>query len=57
MPLRMKILPGRIALKTLDPMALCTDFLVFLPPLEKFNSPSRMFRMYGCMQETAGFNL
>ena len=30
LPLRMKILPGRTALKTLDPMALCTDRC--LPP-------------------------
>ena len=30
LPLRMKILPGRTALKTLDPMALCTDHC--LPP-------------------------
>ena len=30
LPLRMKILPGRTALKTLGPMALCTDRC--LPP-------------------------
>ena len=30
LPPRMKILPGRTALKTLDPMALCTDRC--LPP-------------------------
>ena len=30
LPLRMKILPGRTALKTLDPMPLCTDRC--LPP-------------------------
>ena len=30
LPLGMKILPGRTALKTLDPMALCTDRC--LPP-------------------------
>ena len=30
LPHRMKILPGRTALKTLDPMALCTDSC--LPP-------------------------
>ena len=30
LPLRIEILPGRTALKMLDPMALCTDS--YLPP-------------------------
>ena len=58
--LRMKILPGRTALKTLDPMALCTGHC--LPP--SFGTFSRTvistvetFRMLGDMQETAGFDL
>ena len=56
---RMKILPDRTALKTLDPMALCTDRC--LPPSLDFivecNSTVEIFRMLGDMQETAGFDL
>ena len=57
--LRMKILPGRTALKTLDSMALCTDRC--LPPsfgtFSRTNSTVEIFRMLGNMQETAGFDL
>ena len=53
LPLRMKILPGRTALKTLDPMALCTDRC--LPP--SLELLVELFRMFGNMQETAGFDL
>ena len=60
LPLRMKILPGRTALKTLDPMALCTDRC--LPPSfgtfsRTVNSTVEIFRMLGNMQGTAGFDL
>ena len=43
LPLRMKIMPVRTALKTLDPMALCTETL-----------SSSLLRN---MQGTAGFDL
>ena len=36
LPHRMEILPGRTALKTLDPMALCTDRC--LPPFLEITS-------------------
>ena len=48
--LRMKILPGRTALKTLDPMALCTDRC--LPP--SFGTFSRtvilLWKYSGCLE-------
>ena len=50
LPLRMKILPGRTALKTLDPMALCTDHC--LPP--SFGTFSRtvilLWKYSGCLE-------
>ena len=60
LPLRMKILPGRTALKTLDTMALCTARC--LPPFLEIISRTvillvEMFRMLGDMQGTAGFDL
>ena len=50
LPLRMKILPGRTSLKTLDPMALCTDHC--LPP--SFGTFSRtvilLWKYSGCLE-------
>ena len=60
LPLRMKILPGRTALKTLDTMALCTARLSssLLGIISRnCNSTVEVFRMLGDMQETAGFDL
>ena len=59
LPLRMKILPGRTALKTLDTMALCTARCLppFLELLVEMNSTVEIFRMFGDMQGTAGFDL
>ena len=50
LPLRMKILPGRTALKTLDPMALCTDHC--LPPFHgTFSRIVIILRKYsGCLE-------
>ena len=50
LPLRMKILPGRTALKTLDPMALCTDHC--LPPFLEIISRTviLLWKYSGCLE-------
>ena len=56
LPLRMKILPGRTALKILDTMALCTARLSssLLGVVSRtVNSTVEIFRMFGDMQGNA----
>ena len=52
----MKILPGRTALKTLELMSSSLLGITILY-CSTSNSTVEMFRMFGDMQETAGFDL